>query len=672
MRGPASYICLRDLLKGEGMSSILIPVVVFISLINPLFAQTWIQNDVIFNPSGIPSLPFSQPRFADLDGDGDMDMILGSTSGSLQFFKNTGSKSTLGFISWDGTPGNIQALDAELGVCGDLDADGDLDLVTGGYTGLNLYTNFGDTRAPFFVKSPGMFSEVNSTVNPVPHFADMDADDDLDMILGLSESGAVIYYENLGSPDSALFRQSASSQWFDVGLYAYPWFSDMDSDGDYDVLIGRDGHGLRFYLNEGDAGAWSWTDRSAQFDNLGQSTYWNSPCLVDLNGDGKQDLVHGTASGPLRYYRNTGSLAQPSWTEDKSLFGGVLDVGGASTPVFIDFDTDGDLDLLSGSTLGEIKYYENIGSRHAPAWSADHSYFASIDHSIYSAVTAGDMNGDGLLDLIVGDLSGKLYYHQNTGNGFIFSSSTFSGISVDGFSSPRLYDLDNDLDLDLIIGAEGGELGYYENTGSAGNPIWSVDTALFKGIDVGSNATVTFGYVDANASLDMISGNLFRELQFFSLEDGIWVEHANKLADLTTGQNATPALVDLDGDTDLDLVVGNYDGTFNYFMNKTIVEAHKEKLLPLSYGLQSVYPNPFNPTTTIRFSVNQTANIKVAIIDLRGREIKMLLQASLTAGEYDLDWDGKNHGDNLVPSGVYFLVFSDGLHTQTRKVTYLR
>ncbi len=62
-----------------------------------IYAQLWQQNDLIFNPSGIPSLPFSQPRFADLDADSDFDLILGSINEPPFYFMNNGSASNPSF-----------------------------------------------------------------------------------------------------------------------------------------------------------------------------------------------------------------------------------------------------------------------------------------------------------------------------------------------------------------------------------------------------------------------------------------------------------------------------------------------------------------------------------------------------------------------------------------------
>jgi len=635
-------------------------------------AQMWQQNDEIFNPSGIPSLSFSQPRFADLDNDQDMDMILGNISGPPLYFENTGTLTAPHFQAGDDLFAPVQELDCEVGVCIDLDADGDLDFISGGYLGLQWYENTGTVESAVFEKVNGFFDGLALSANPIPHFADMDNDGDMDLVIGLSESGAIHYYQNYGTPDAPIFIGGTQESWFDVGLYAYPWFSDFDADGDYDLLAGRDGYGFYYYQNTGSPSQWNWNQVSSQFSGLGGSTYWNSPCLVDLTGDGKQDLVHGTASGPLKYYRNTGSLTQASWSEVTSLFGGVIDVGGASNPVFIDFDADGDLDLLSGSQMGDIKYYENTGNVSGPAWTANHSRFSSIDHSIYSAVAAGDLDADGELDLVVGDLSGNLYYHRNTGTSFVFESTEFTGINVGGWSSPRLYDMDQDGDLDLCVGREDGQISFFENTGTPLDAVWTEDISLFSGLDVGGNAVMTFGDINQDGTLDMLVGKSFRAVKYFSYEHGTWTEYPDSLSGLTFGQNATPALADLNGDGDLDLTVGNYDGTFNFFENLTVVGLQNEAIRPSSAKLYPAYPNPFNPSVNIHFELNESAQTKVSIYDLSGARIKTLMDGSPSAGSHKLRWLGVNEQGEKVAAGLYLVVLDVGGALQTQKISYLK
>jgi len=636
------------------------------------YGQSWQQNDNIFNPSGIPSLPFSQPRLADLDGDGDQDLILGSISGRPGYFENIGSSASPHFQTGPELFASVEVLDCEVGVCTDLDADGDLDFITGGYTGLQLYDNVGDSQSPVFEKIPDFFADLSVGSNPVPSLADLDGDGDQDLVVGYSESGAVRYYQNLGTAQQAIFLESESETWFDVGLYAYPWLSDLDHDGDFDLLVGRDGYNFYFYRNTGNTATWTWTAASSLFAGLGQDTYWNSPCLADLTGDGLQELIFGTAAGPLHYAVNTGTAAVPEWTANSSLFGGVLDVGGASNPVFFDWDSDGDLDLFSGSALGSIKYYENTGNVWGPAWTPDNAPFSNIDHSLYSAVAVGDLDADGLPDLVVGDLSGNLFFHHNTGTGFSYQADMFTGINLGGWSSPRLYDLDYDQDLDLVIGRENGTISYYENTGNATVAHWTADELLFSGIDVGNNAVISLGDVNLDRNLDLITGDLFHEIQAFSLEHGSWVEHPELVNGLTAGQNATPALADLNGDGDLDLTVGNYDGTFNYYENLNIVSIVEPKQQPQHVRLDPAFPNPFNPSTTISYGLTVASNVSLCIYDISGRVIKQLINGAQQASAYRQVWDGQDSKHHPAPAGVYLARLTAGQSVQTIKLLLLR
>lgn len=542
-------------------------LVMAILLSHALGAQPWEQDNSVFNPSGVPSLTFSQPRFADLDGDGDQDFLLGNINRSPIFIENTGTANSPAFTPGADITAGISGLAAEMGVCADMDGDGDLDLVTGGYTGLHLFENVGSPANPVFAEVPGYFSSLTLGPNPVPDLADVDSDGDMDLVVGLSEDGGVKLYENTGTPSEGQFSGSSMQNIGDIGLYAYPVFCDLDGDGDMDILCGRDLHGFVYFENAGDPSSGDWQENSASFAGLGMDSYWNSGDLADLDGDGLYDLVYGTASGPLKYYLNTGTQAEPAWQENTSLFGGVLDAGGASSPVFYDFDDDGDLDMISGSQMGDIKYYENTGNQFSPAWNEDSGYFSSIDHSIYSAVAIGDVDGDGLPDAIVGDLNGGFYFHRNTGLGFMEETGVLPDISLGGWSVPRLVDLDFDGDLDLVTGNEAGNLRYYENEGSPADPDWVELTGYFGTIDVGSNCVPTLADLDDDGDHDVAAGNLFGNVQCWLNGPFGWAQNTTLFNGISTDQNAAPALVDLDHDGDYDLALGDYDGTFSYWRN---------------------------------------------------------------------------------------------------------
>ncbi|MDD4310009.1 MAG: FG-GAP-like repeat-containing protein, partial [Candidatus Cloacimonetes bacterium] len=536
----------------------------------------------------------------------------------------------------------------------------------------------------------------------------------------------------------------------DVGLYAYPVFCDFDSDGDNDILVGRDSHGFIYFQNIGSASIANWQTETSSFAGLGQADYWNSADLVDLNNDGLYDLVHGTASGPLQYYINAGTATSPVWQQNTALFGGVLDVGGASSPVFYDFDNDGDLDLISGSQMGNIKYFENTGTIYSPAWVENSAYFSSIDHSIYAAVAIGDINGDNLPDAIIGDLSGNLYFHRNTGLGFAEEAGVLPVISLGGWSVPRLFDADADGDLDLATGCEAGTLRFYRNQGSATIPSYSEVTGFFGTIDVGTNCSPTFADIDADGDWDFLAGDLPGDLNCYLKQGFSWVENTALFSGISTDQNAAPALVDLDHDGDLDLVMGDYDGTFKYYrnlmysgatlnpplnlvaeisdqaqiswnepeagstspfvhyrvyLNGAFVASTSElywsftdlisgvaytamvtaeyiagESLPVTVnilitGLEENLqipvllqnsPNPFNPSTTIRFSVKNAGTASLQIYNLKGQIVRSW--EGYTPGEHSVIWNGCDNKGMKVSSGVYFYRLKTPGFVQVRKM----
>lgn len=644
-------------------------VLLLLTEIAGLNAQPWLQNNNIFNPSGVPSLPFSQPRFADLDADGDLDLILGNLNDKPFYMENTGTAVSPIFVTGTDIFENVSSLNAEMAVFKDIDNDGDLDFIGGGFMGVTLYLNFGTAYDPFFMTPDTLlFADLNTGSSPAVDMADIDYDGDLDVVAGFSESGLLKIYLNSGTPESPVFHEIDSETVGDVGLYAYPNFCDIDADGDEDLLVGRDAFGFVCYLNAGDSVSAVWQTYPGLFYGQGTDTYWNSPELADLNGDGRYDLIYGTASGPLKYYKNSGTVTDAAWRVNTTLFGGVIDVGGASSPVFYDFDNDGDLDMITGTQMGDIKYYRNKGNAFGPAWEESSTYFSSIDHSIYSAVAIGDVNNDSLPDAIIGDLSGNLYYHRNTGSGFMQETAVLTDVNLGGWSVPRLIDVDSDGDLDIVAGNEDGNLAYIENQGSASAPVWAMQSGYFGSLDVGSNCVPTICDLDGDGDLDILTGDMWGEIQYFENREGEFVEADTLFSDVAGSQNATPALVDLDGDGDADLVLGNYDGTFSYYENRRLVimsvqSGHN----PEAFTLFPAFPNPFNPIINIRYATHVISDITLLVYDIRGREIYSEKTPHQQPGEHSIRWNAGNYA-----SGIYIIALSDGKNNLAVKAQLLK
>jgi len=644
------------------MTKILTFSLILLFLYGSLTAQPWVQNDAIFNPSGIPSLPFSQPRLADLDNDGDYDLIIGSIDQHPLYFENTGNNTTPDFIQGSDYFSVVEYLDGEMGVCKDIDGDGDLDFISGGFTGLNLFLNIGNSQFPEFAKEEGFFSGLNPAQNPVPDLIDLDNDGDLDMVVGYSESGLVKIYTNSGTSGLAEFLESNAYEIGDVGLYAYPVFCDADGDDDHDLIVGRDEHGFIFYKNTGTPGVAVWETNEIYLQGLGSETYWNSPTLADLTGDDQPDLIFGNASGPLNFFVQTGSPENPDWLENTTLFGGVLDVGGASNPCFFDFDNDGDFDLFTGSQLGDIKYYENTGTITGPAWEENSGPFTSLKHSIYSAVAVGDVNGDGLADAIVGDLSGNLYYHRNTGSGFELESGVLQGISFGGWSAPCLTDMDSDGDLDIVGGGENGQLHYIANQGTLQNPDWVEIPGFFSGIDVGTNCVPAVVDIDYDDDPDIVCGNLWSELFCYLNDSGEWIENTEILNGIAGEQNTTPAFADLDNDGDPDLTLGQYNGTFSYFRNQYLVTGMHENWVMEGKIAATIFPNPFTDYIEIAFDLNTNCKVDIKILNSSGKQVIQQKPKMLSAGLHTIQLNTVS-----LPAGIYFIRLST-----SAKVTLLK
>src|SRR6185369_1648939 len=190
----------------------------------------------------------------------------------------------------------------------------------------------------------------------------------------------------------------------------------------------------------------------------------------------------------LAYFKNTGTGAAPVYTAvtgpaPANPFAGIGVVvapaapSTQSTPVFADLDGDGDFDLVVGQSDGTLKYFENTGSDAAPAFlprTGAANPFDGIGAGVASTPASpitqatpafADVDGDGDLDMLLGQSNGTLKYFENTGTGaapdYVERSGTanpFAGVDIGTQSTPSFADLDGDGDLDLVVGGTGGAL----------------------------------------------------------------------------------------------------------------------------------------------------------------------------------------------------------------------
>ena len=241
----------------------------------------------------------------------------------------------------------------------------------------------------------------------IPALVDLDGDGDLDLLIaskidpGELTTSRIHVFENIGTPTAPVLRQRSPLPI--TGRYHYaPAFGDLDGDGRPDMILGQWGGSLAWYRNVG--GDLRLVDSAIVTITRGSNTV---PTLGDLDGDGDLDLMVGEASGWLNYYRNDRASGAPRFVLVSDEFEAIR-VGRRSAPALVDVDGDGDLDLLIGSEAGTLVLYRNAGTPTAHRFERDDTFTLHV--AGLAAPAAGDVNGDGVLDLIVGGVGGGAVY----------------------------------------------------------------------------------------------------------------------------------------------------------------------------------------------------------------------------------------------------------------------
>ncbi len=283
------------------------------------------------------------------------------------------------------------------------------------------------STTPTWTLQDSAWQGIDVGANAHPAMADLDADGDLDMVIGGAQ-GNLTVLENVGSSTSPQLVPNAS---WATGLpqpdFAAPSLGDVDGDGDHDMVLGMwDGY-LRVYRNDGGpSGPPTWSRWWGHFDRLGLDHY-TTPCFGDADGDGDLDILVGLEKGTLEAFVNTGTSTSPQWVMDRTWVD-HLNKGNTRTPAeryscpqLSDLDYDGDLDLFLGSDDGKVTYFENMGGPGTPKWTRlDVSLFAGIGSGTWDGPNCtpamADVDGDGDRDLVYGVQSGQVRLYTFDGN----------------------------------------------------------------------------------------------------------------------------------------------------------------------------------------------------------------------------------------------------------------
>jgi hypothetical protein len=308
----------------------------------------------------------------------------------------------------------------------DIDADNDYDLFVSVLydptvpQSLMFYSNNGTA----FIANHSLVTEdflktldVGNT--SAPSFVDIDNDNDLDIILGSLNNpfGKLHFLKNIGTPTSPAFEYLDSSYFgIESDLSVSPTLADLDNDNDPDMIIGKFNGKLLIYNNSGNPSSPMFTSGESLLDNNGVEIDIGTtavPFLIDIDNDFDSDLIIGAFNGKVSLYRNTGTSSGYQFTLIPDYFG-TIDVGDNSTPFIIDYNNDGNNDLFTGNRNGEFYYFQNEGTNVNPVWNEVTNSFLPVNFGANTAPYFVDIDSDNDTDLFLGNVKGGLYLYINT------------------------------------------------------------------------------------------------------------------------------------------------------------------------------------------------------------------------------------------------------------------
>ena len=294
--------------------------------LGPQPAQSQTFAPPVTNPYGLFDVgQNASPTFGDIDGDGDLDAFIGNISGNTLFFENVGTPKDPDFATPQTNPfGLTDVGDFARLTFGDIDGDGDLDAVLGSYCYGNcsaytriFFRNSGTAVVPAFtrIKTFDVFTRFEQGFYGVDGgefaLADVDGDGDLDFFeLEYSYTSGVIdydvrFFENTGTQHKPRFGQPRIDPFglSDLGFIA-PAFADIDGDGDLDLFVGAGSGNTGFLENIGTPDDPDFAAPKINYFDLADVGYAARPTFADIDGDGDLDAFIGAGDGHIAFFEN--------------------------------------------------------------------------------------------------------------------------------------------------------------------------------------------------------------------------------------------------------------------------------------------------------------------------------------------------------------------------------
>jgi hypothetical protein len=483
----------------------------------------------------------------------------------------------------------------------DWDGDGDFDLIVScpdkPYNGTYFFENTGnDSKRPIFKKAVKVGDGFQNI--QVSYFNDKPL-----VLMGQTDKPALEFVDFIGKGFKERKELTAMPEKVgDGNVRAKQWkYVDFDGDNVLDLT-----YGVGFW------GEYGWDNA---YNSIGE---WKN----------------GPLRGYVYVYKNKGSNDKPQYEKPYRLQadGKDLDVYGMPSPNLGDFDNDGDLDIICGEFLDGFTYFKNVGTRQKPVYEKG-MYLTNKGKKITLHIEMItpiiiDWDKDGDLDIISGDEDGRIAFIENTGkfskgipqfNMPVYFQQEADELKFGALSTPFAVDWDNDGDEDIIAGNSSGNISFIENLRGGSNPTWAKPVLLEAGgkeihIQAGKNGSIQgpaemkWGYTVLNVAdwdhdglLDLVVNSIYGQIIWYkntgtktkpklakactlevewtgSTPKPKWNWWNPKGKELVTQWRTTPCIVDWNKDGLNDLIMLDTEGYLAFYERTKV--GNKLKLLP--------------------------------------------------------------------------------------------
>jgi hypothetical protein len=392
---------------------------------------------------------WSSPALADIDGDGELEIVIGTNEGKLYVFNQDGSRMA-------GFPTTAEDGIRSSPAVTDLDGDGSLDIVVGSDDD-RLYAWDGKGNL-----LPGFPKLTSNDVASSPAIGDLDGDGSLEIVVGSNDRGIYALHGD-GSPVCGFPLITANPVW------SSPAIADLNGDGDLEMVVGSKWLGediIAMFLGSYTGQVYAADCRgypllgfpvdlsSPSLSDLeGSSIGYSSPILADLNGDGDFEIIIGALDGLYVLTREGEDLMRFPRKTSGSLQDSFIAVG--------DIDGDGSLEIVAGGTDGRLYLWRNDGS--------DYPGFPIQTGGYVKHIALGDIDDDGEQEIIGGSSDNRVHAWKLDGT----EVSGFPKVTLGNVdTTPSLGDLDGDGTLEMVAGSDDARIYIWEVSDSFGDLDW--------------------------------------------------------------------------------------------------------------------------------------------------------------------------------------------------------